>query len=202
MGAYRPEFFRPFPLIAAEAAASRQSLDSLLIWPPSNTVPTHTTKSPVTEALKTGGAAVLLCTGILFLSARGFFDIYEFIEGQPLEKPHSVAVGMMFIGVVLPSLVLAAIAFTFIISLSRCRTRTLGLTTALGALLVMTLPFGLSYTVRELRFVILLYPAPLLAVAVNPPIGWYCGSVIQLFLGGWLLGWLDRFISRNKLDPS
>jgi hypothetical protein len=139
---------------------------------------TRTQESPATVALKTGSAAVLICTGIIFLAARMFFDVYELIEGQSLEKPGSYAVGMMFAG----------------------STRALGLATALGALLVMTLPFVCSFAVRELRFLILLYPAPLLARGIGSSVGWYLGSAIQLCVGAWLLGWLSRFTSRRGLN--
>jgi hypothetical protein len=158
---------------------------------------TRTQESAATVALKTGSAAVLICSGIIFLAARMFFDVYELIEGQPLEKPGSYAVGMMFAGLVLPFLALAALAFTFSVSMSRCSTSALGLATALGALLVMTLPFVCSFAVRELRFLILLYPAPLLARGIGSSVGWYLGSVIQLYVGAWLLGWLGRFTSRH-----
>jgi len=59
---------------------------------------THPKSSNVAVALKTGGALVLLCTGVAFLAGRLFFDIYELIDGQPIEKPASYAVGTMFLG--------------------------------------------------------------------------------------------------------
>ena len=59
---------------------------------------THPKSSNVVVALKTGGALVLLCTGVVFLAGRLFFDIYDLIDGKPIEKPASSAVGTMFPG--------------------------------------------------------------------------------------------------------
>jgi hypothetical protein len=84
-------------------------------------MPSSPAESPTRTALKSGGAAVLICSSAIFLAGRPFFDLYELLDGQPLERPGSFAVGMVVVGLVLPVLALGAVVFTFYVCLSRCR---------------------------------------------------------------------------------
>jgi hypothetical protein len=155
-------------------------------------MPAHS-QFQIKVAIKTGAATVLICSGVIFFAARLFFDVYEMVEGRPLEKPGSFAVGMMFVGLVMPFLALGAAVFTFLISVSRCHTKAVGVITAASALALMTGLVVLPFVFRDLNFLMLLFPAVWLVKSMGPSVGWYLGSCMQFALGAWLLGWLDRF---------
>jgi hypothetical protein len=133
--------------------------------------------------------SVLIPTGVGFAAMRAFFDIHEIANGGPIGKPGVYAVGMMGAFFILPPVAIGAVIFAFVVCLLRCQTRAHGFASALAALGVIIALFAFS----ELRF---LFPAVLLGKLTHSSVGWYLGSVIQLGLGAWLLGWIDGFRQR------
>ena len=162
------------------------------------------TDSRAKAAVKAGGAAVLICTGVVIFAGRLFVDVVELIYGQPFGFADSRFLGMMLTGLATPILVMAVPAFTLYLATSRCRSFGYGLVTTVIALLLMVGPFALSGILslfhRGFWLLILLYPAVLLGIGTGSWVGWYLGAVIQLGVGAWLLGWLDRFRSALRDD--
>ena len=153
---------------------------------------------------KTVTAVVLICSAVVFLAVQMVFGSYELLQGRSVEKPESFAIGMAFVGLVLPFLVLGTIAFTFFISLRHGPTWPLGLVAAVSALTLIGILFVMPFIIRDFRFSMLLLPAFLLGKSTGSSVGWYLGSTIQLAVGAWLLGWLDSFAARRAqiAEPS
>ena len=46
------------------------------------------------------------------------------------------------------------------------------------------------------RYSWFLFPAALLGKTTHSSIGWYFGAIVQIVIGAWLLGWLDKWIRK------
>lgn len=147
-------------------------------------------KIQFTVLLKTSVAIALICTGFVFSFGAAFFHISEILEG-PLGYQGRVAVGMLFCVTALPILGLASLVFSYFIIKKRCQTLKEAIILATSSLLLCTIPFILGVTSQYMRELILIYPAVLLA-RIAGSYGFFVGSVIQIIIGGLMLGWFER----------
>jgi hypothetical protein len=142
------------------------------------------------SAVRASVGVIFVCTAVYYAALRIFFDLQEISHGGPIGKPGIYAVGILFVPV---ALLLWVVSLIFALMVFH-RSNPEGWHGFVGAVLTL-LVIAVLFTRPSFGFCL---PAYLLGKATGSSIIGHVGSGIQLALGGWLLGWFDRWLGRNE----
>lgn len=125
-----------------------------------------------------------IATGFLFLLLYLFFAGFEVAQGQPIEKPGSFAVGIAFVGLVLPPLLLGLLGLGAYESVRVAKRWNVSKAITFSALLLCWGLVLLAYGLRPFRY---LTVAESLRALTGDQFFFFLGALIQTGLGFWLL---------------
>jgi hypothetical protein len=149
-------------------------------------------QSPLGLAVTSGLGTFFICTGIYAIVGRVSLHIF-YIHHPEFILPPNAHDFIIIYSSIWRLLMVGFAVFTFTICWLRCQKKW-------QAVVVAIISFGVTASLRFMPWFLYFVPALAIGFTTNSSAGYYIGSIFQIGIGAWLLGWFSQRKIQNAIQ--
>jgi hypothetical protein len=149
-------------------------------------------QSPLGLAVTSGLGTFFICTGIYAIVGRVSLHIF-YVHHPEFILPPNAHDFIIIYSSIWRLLMVGFAVFTFAICWLRCQKKW-------QAVVVAIISLGMAAALRFMPWFLYFVPALAIGFTTNSSAGYYIGSIFQIGVGAWLLGWFNGRKIQNELS--